>query len=165
MLISFVLFLFSAFATKSLSLICETYDQQKCLTSDSAASKNSTCSSMQQCDHTSDSTPACYALFSQNKDGGLDVMMKGCIPQNEQTCSRSSVCNGQRKNLRSLLPLYYCCCTKDRCNRDVVMFISQETEKNCTFKGENLIESFLLLNFSSLILLGFACWYLKDVMT
>lgn len=117
--------------------MCETYDQ-KCLTSESTTAENSTCSSLQQCDHTPGTTPACYALFSQSKDGGLDVIMKGCIPQNDQNCAPSSVCNGQRKNLRKLPSLYYCCCTQDRCNRDVVMFISEKTEsKDCTLKGAN----------------------------
>ncbi|KAL9963547.1 hypothetical protein ACROYT_G027066 [Oculina patagonica] len=123
-----------SFATNCLSLVCETYDQ-KCLTSESTTTKNSTCSSLQQCDHTPGTMPACYALFGQSKDGGLDVIMKGCIPQNDQHCASSSVCNGQRKNLRKMPSLYYCCCTKDRCNHDVVMFISEETEgKDCTLK-------------------------------
>lgn len=130
-------FFFSAFATKGLSLVCESYDQ-KCRTSNSAASGNSSCSILQQCDHILGSTPACYALFGQNKDGGLNTIMKGCITQPAQDCAPSSVCNGQRKSLHNSPALYHCCCTEDKCNRDVIILISEETEKNCVVKGENL---------------------------
>ena len=117
--------------------MCESYDQ-KCHAS--AASGNSSCSTLQQCDHIHDASPACYALFGQNKDGGLNVIMKGCITQSDQECSRapSSVCNGQRKSLRNSQALYHCCCTEDKCNRDVIIFVSEETEKKCAMKGKNL---------------------------
>ncbi|XP_020628299.1 uncharacterized protein LOC110065489 isoform X2 [Orbicella faveolata] len=122
-----------SFATKGLSLVCESYDQ-KCRTSNSAASGNSSCSILQQCDHILGSTPACYALFGQNKDGGLNTIMKGCITQPAQDCAPSSVCNGQRKSLHNSPALYHCCCTEDKCNRDVIILISEETEKNCVVK-------------------------------
>lgn len=116
--------------------MCEIYDQKCRKPSDSITAENTTCSSLQQCEHTPGITPACYALFGQSKDGGRNVILKGCISQNDQHCTPSSVCNGQRKNLRKLPSLYYCCCTSDRCNRDVVMFISEETtDKDQTLKG------------------------------
>lgn len=130
-----IIFFFSAFVSKGLSLVCESYDQ-KCHTS--SAFRNSSCSKFQQCDHKHGSSPACYALFGQNKDGGLNVIMKGCITQSTQACAASSVCNGQQKSLRNSQALYHCCCTEDKCNRDVIIFVSDETEKNCAMKGENL---------------------------
>lgn len=93
-----------------------------------------------QCDHTVGSTPACYALFSQNEDGRLNVIVKGCITQGAQDCAPSSVCTGKRgKTVRDSPALYHCCCTEDRCNRDVIIFVSEETEKNCVIEGKNLI--------------------------
>jgi len=129
---------FSAFATKALSLVCESYDQ-KCVTSNSAASGNTSCSTLQQCNHILGLTPACYALFGQNKDGELNVIMKGCTTQSVQYCTPSSVCKGQRKSLHNSPAHYHCCCTEDKCNRDVIIFISEEKEKNCVVKGKNLI--------------------------
>ena len=133
------IFFFSAFASKGLSLVCESYDQ-KCHTS--AASGNSSCSTLQQCDHIHDSSPACYALFGQNIDGGLNVIMKGCITQGSQECAASSVCNGQQKSVRNSQALYHCCCTEDKCNRDIIILASEETEKNCAMKGKNLSFAF-----------------------
>lgn len=115
--------------------MCESYDR-KCQTS--AASGNTSCSTLQQCDHIHDSSPACYALFGQNKDGGLNIIMKGCIAQSAPECAASTVCNGQRKSVHNSQALYHCCCTEDKCNRDVIIFVSEETEKNCAMKGKNL---------------------------
>lgn len=120
-----------SFASKGLSLMCESYDR-KCQTS--AASGNTSCSTLQQCDHIHDSSPACYALFGQNKDGGLNVIMKGCIAQSAPECAASTVCNGQRMSVHNSQALYHCCCTEDKCNRDVIIFVSEETEKNCAMK-------------------------------
>ena len=80
-------------------------------------------------------TPACYALFAQNKEGELGLLMKGCIPKNGQECAQASVCSGQQKSLRKSQPLYYCCCTGDKCNRDVIMFVKVETKEICTLEG------------------------------
>lgn len=110
--------------------MCESYDH-KCKTLHSASFKNSTCSSLQQCDETwPGSIPACYALLAQNKEGGLSVLRKGCTSQIGKECTRSYACNGQRKRLRNKLqPLYYCCCIEDNCNRDVIMFLKEEKEE------------------------------------
>ena len=123
-----------------MALVCDSYDPKCQIPTSATASRNSTCSSIQECDHTPGSgTPACYALFGQNKEGELNVMMKGCIANVGHDCAPSSVCNGQQKKLRKLQPLYYCCCTEDRCNHDVVMFISEKTNKNSTMEGEKAV--------------------------
>ncbi|PFX33931.1 uncharacterized protein LOC111331341 [Stylophora pistillata] len=117
------------FVAESRTLVCESYDH-KCKTFHSASSENSTCSSLQQCDETwAGSTLACYALLAQNKEGGVTVLKKGCTYQIGKECTQSSACNGQRKHRRKLQPLYYCCCTEDNCNRNVIMFLKEEKDK------------------------------------
>lgn len=127
--------------------MCESYDH-KCKTLHSASFKNSTCSSLQQCDETwPGSIPACYALLAQSKEGGLSVLRKGCTSQIGKECTRSHACNGQRKRLRNKLqPLYYCCCIEDNCNRDVIMFLKEEKEEIYTMDGrKSLIRLFFFL--------------------
>jgi len=138
-----------SFGTKALSLVCESFDQ-KCLTSG-----NSSCSTLVECDHKVGSTPACYALFSQNKDGRLNVIVKGCITQGAQDCAPSSVCTGKGgKTDRDSPALYHCCCTEDRCNRDVIILVSEETKKNCAMEDiKESIRRLTLLIWAHLVVL------------
>lgn len=119
--------------TTTLALECESYDLN-CQTSDPNAPGNSSCYSLHQCDHIPGMTPACYALLVQNKEGlGASVVMKGCMQKRSHDCWSASVCSGhaQERNSRKRRPSqYYCCCTEDRCNRHVVLFVSEEKEES-----------------------------------
>ena len=119
----------AAFATLVLALECESYEQ-KCQASGSSSPGNSTCSSVQRCDHTPGKVPACFALFGQNNQGELSVVKKGCQQNNGPNCRPSSVCSGrQRQSREASSPAFYCCCTEDRCNRHVMLFVTEAKEE------------------------------------
>ena len=113
-----------------LALECESYDQ-KCQASDSTATVNTTCSSLQRCDHTPGKVPACFTLFGRNDQGELSVVKKGCVQDSGPNCRSSSVCRVQeRGSPEASSSAFYCCCTEDRCNRDVILFVTEAKEEN-----------------------------------
>ena len=121
--------IFVAFRTMVLALECESYDL-KCQASDSTATVNTTCSSLQRCDHTPGKVPACFALFGRNNQGELSVVKKGCAENSGPNCGPSSGCSVQERRSSEASPsAFYCCCTEDRCNRDVILFVTEAKEE------------------------------------
>lgn len=123
---------FAGFLTKQLALECELYDLT-CQVYGSAGSVNSSCKSLEYCHDTPEEVPACYALFKRNNQDELSVVKKGCVQTKAgRDCGSSSICSVRKRSTHKVPSTsFYCCCTKDRCNRDVVLFVTEEQPGKC----------------------------------
>lgn len=122
---------FAGFLTKQLALECELYDLT-CQAYGSAGSVNSSCKSLEYCHDTPEEVPACYALFKRNNQDELSVVKKGCVQTKGPDCRSSSICSVRKRSTHKVPSTsFYCCCTKDRCNRDVVLFVTEEQPGKC----------------------------------
>ena len=80
-------------------------------------------------------------MFGRNDQGELSVVSKGCVQKDGHDCKSSSVCREQENSFGKIPPnLFYCCCTEDRCNQDVLMFVSEKKKEKEYERGGKLFK-------------------------
>lgn len=122
----------SLFASVSKALDCALFDP-KCKKSDPTAPTNSSCYTLHQCVHFPGVKPECCALFKRNQRGlGPSIVMQDCAQKNSFDCgSLMCIAHARKRNSpKQAAKEYFCCCTEDRCNGLLVLFVEEEKGKS-----------------------------------